>query len=219
MDRCAENQVRSDLNWTEKISISDCDGEFLSVGVPQTDRVAYAQWEHGAWKYIDHDGITFTGFQCYDRNRMDSLGVSQAVKDRMLMCQDDVTPSTPGKVPKSQLGKNGGRYIEVAGLGEAHYPVSTPACDGRNILIVHSVIEYDRGDAINEIGQTLVMNRGSEFTYPGQCPSLRGQVDGNDVYPVYYDFGSDQAAMCAAKANKGGNARTLNTAGDFSDPC
>ena len=60
---------------------------------------------------------------------------------------------------------------------------------------------------------------GKEFTVPGQCSSLRKSVDGNLIYPVYLDFGFDEAAMCVAKARHGGNARTLNNDADFHDPC
>ena len=61
--------------------------------------------------------------------------------------------------------------------------------------------------------------RTREYTYPGQCPSLRKQVDGNDIYPIYVDFGQDTEALCRAKAQFGGNARVLSQREEYLDPC
>ena len=71
----------------------------------------------------------------------------------------------------------------------------------------------------SEIGEAMAHDADLEFTLPGQCSSLRASVDGQDVYPIYYDFGLDEQAMCEAKAVHGGTARTLNTSAHYSDPC
>ena len=48
---------------------------------------------------------------------------------------------------------------------------------------------------------------------------MRSTVDGKDVYAIYYDAGHSVDKVCALKAKYGGNARSMNNAGDFSDPC
>lgn len=100
--------------------------------------------------------------------------------------------------------------------------ISIPACDGRNILILHSVIdEGDLGYTHSELSSNVAYGGGgnAEYTYPGQCPSLRSHVDGKRIYPVYLDFGSDVNGMCAAKAKYGGNGRVLSNTAEFVDPC
>lgn len=121
-------------------------------------------------------------------------------------------------------GLNTGRYIDAAGRGEWVEEVSTPACDGRNILILDSIIDYgDRGDTINRIADLVMFadpsGKPRRFMAPGHCPSLRAQLDGNDIYPVYLDFGSDVDGMCAAKAAQGGNGRVLSNRNEYVDPC
>ena len=58
-----------------------------------------------------------------------------------------------------------------------------------------------------------------QYTFPGQCPSLRAQVNGNDIYPVYLDFGHDTEALCRARANYGGDARVLSNRAELTSPC
>lgn len=100
--------------------------------------------------------------------------------------------------------------------------ISTPACDGRNILILHSVIdEGDMGYTHSELSSNVAYlgSGNAEYTYPGLCPSLRSHVDGKRIYPVYLDFGSDVNGMCSAKAKYGGNGRVLSNSAEFVDPC
>lgn len=131
---------------------------------------------------------------------------------------------SPSSSTAPNTGLNTGRYIDAAGRGEWVEEVSTPACDGRNILILDSIIDYgDRGDTINRIADLVMFadpsGKPRRFMAPGHCPSLRGQVDGNDIYPVYLDFGSDVDGMCAAKASQGGNGRVLSNRNEYVDPC
>lgn len=130
----------------------------------------------------------------------------------------------PSSSTAPNTGLNTGRYIDAAGRGEWVEEVSTPACDGRNILILDSIIDYgDRDDTINRIADLVMFadpsGKPRRFMAPGHCPSLRGQVDGNDIYPVYLDFGSDVDGMCAAKASQGGNGRVLSNRNEYVDPC
>lgn len=115
--------------------------------------------------------------------------------------------------------KNSDGYIVDVGLGEAGKKASFPACDGRYILIVDSVIaKGDDGTTFNDLARAVLTDgpSGKEFTVPGQCDSLRKSVHGNDIYPVYLDFGSDKAAACRAKSTYGGNVRPL-ISGSFPD--
>lgn len=115
--------------------------------------------------------------------------------------------------------KNNDGYITNVGLGEAGKDASFPACDGRYILIVDSVIdEGDEKATFDRLVQAVMFAdpEGKEFTVPGQCDSLRKSVDGNDIYPIYLDFGSDKDAACRAKSTYGGNVRPL-VDGSFPD--
>lgn len=126
-----------------------------------------------------------------------------------------------GGVNYSQVKNSDGYFINV-GLGEAGKEASFPACDGRYILIVDSIID-EAGDSDTfhrlAVAALTASTPAREYTVPGRCASLRKKVDGNVIYPVYLDFGADRSAMCAAKSRYSGNGRTLNNSGDFRDPC
>lgn len=103
-------------------------------------------------------------------------------------------------------------YISEVGLGEAVKEASFPECDGRYVLIVDSVIaDGNKQSTRNKIAHAVMFAdpEGKEFTVPGQCASIRKQVNGNDIYPIYLDFGSDKDAACRAKSTHGGNVRPL----------
>lgn len=103
-------------------------------------------------------------------------------------------------------------YIREVGLGEAVQEASFPECDGRYVLIVDSVIaDGDEQSTMRKIAHAVMSAdpEGKEFTVPGQCASIRKQVNGNDIYPIYLDFGSDKDAACRAKSTHGGNVRPL----------
>jgi|GEM_PF-2254515 len=60
---------------------------------------------------------------------------------------------------------------------EAYEDASSPACDGRNILILESIVNYgNREETQFQIAQQVLMQHPSSlpvhFTAPGQCPSL-----------------------------------------------
>ncbi|GAB3086255.1 hypothetical protein [Corynebacterium aquatimens] len=109
-------------------------------------------------------------------------------------------------------------YYNVAGLGEAMVEASYPPCDGRYILIVNSIQDDGSPNVQEKLGQALLVGEpsGKEFTVPGRCASLRKQINGRDIYPVYVDFGHDVDAACRAKAQYSGNVRPLKN-GNFAD--
>ena len=74
----------------------------------------------------------------------------------------------------------------------------------------------DTGEAI---ATSLAKHPGSEFTIPGACPSLRAQLNGADIYAVYFDYGKDFDRLCSAAANAGGNARVLSNRHEYVSPC
>jgi len=91
--------------------------------------------------------------------------------------------------------------ITVAGLGEASKDAEYPACDGRAILILDSVVdEGNGGAALPAIARQVLMAHPSgkpvQFTVPGACPSLRAQLDGQNIYPVYLDT-APMSTQCA----------------------
>lgn len=94
---------------------------------------------------------------------------------------------------------------------------SVPPCDGREILILESYIESPDPQA--GIAALLDRHPGAEFMTPGQCPSLRAEVGGARVYPIYIDHGGDTAALCRDKQARGGNARVLSATASYADPC
>lgn len=199
-----------------------CEGNFARAGMPLSDHIELVQWDGSIWKAVPADGVwDGRGLQkqCYNPGRLEELGVPERIADKERRCGE----YGPGETPPNKKSDSG--YISAVALGEsgAKY-ASEPACDGRGILIVDSVVDYgDRDDTLRRIAfEALAADptgRSREYTYPGQCPSLRKQVDGNDIYPVYLDFGQDTDALCRAKATYGGNARVLSNREEFLDPC
>lgn len=217
---CSVDAIQRDLGMRELDAISSCDGAWARAGQSRTDLVVLAHWVDGRWEKFTPDGTTFTGFACYSPERLDAEAVPETVRSSLTVCSDE-GQAPPAKATPGSGGNRGGdgRFVGTVRTSRGAVSATGPACDGRNILIVNSVVEQPGVDTAGAISRALDATPGSEYTYPGQCPSLRGQLNGNNIYPVYLDFGGDRAAMCAAKAQQGGNARTLNTRGDFADPC
>lgn len=140
----------------------------------------------------------------------------------------DTDPGTASPEPSGNQDPNWGiprdenGIITQVNFESAQRDISAPACDGRNILILDSVVaDGDVGTTHSKLAFSVVHlgDGNAQYTYPGQCPSLRAQLDGRDIYPVYLDFGPDAAAMCEAKAQYGGNGRVLSNRAEYVDPC
>lgn len=197
-------QENPDLAWVT--SVVECDGHTMFAGAQGTDQTSLFTYNNGSWIRIPHDGRNRSGAAnpCYLLATMDAYDIPQSFRNEHITCNEAYDPNGLGAT--------------TASSGESQNPsgrYQLPACDGRNILIVTSVV----GAGQSGIDNALSQYPGSYYTEPGHCSSLRGSLDGQAVYPIYYDFGSDVSAMCSAKAQKGGNARTLNNNGDFTDPC
>ncbi len=213
---CSLNAIERDFGDEDDWILFECEGDFAYVGADGTEFHFPAMWKNGKWTKIQNDGYVERALPapCYSQSTVDGLGIGPKVRSSMLNCAtgkrfDDDT-SESGKTDVSQ-------YITQVGLGEAGMNASFPDCDGRLILILDSVVDDPSlGDTQDRLAQAALLDKpfGKEFTVPGQCASLRKQVDGHDIYPVYLDFGKDKSAACSAKSRYGGNVRPLID-GDF----
>ncbi|AZA10811.1 hypothetical protein [Corynebacterium gerontici] len=193
VDPCSPGVINAQALSEGRFQSSECLDGWMYGGIPQTDAVSIYQWDGQKWQWYKPHGETFTGFDCYNLDQMRADGAPEEIVQQVSECKPRSLPST--FIPEQ------------------------PSCDGRNVLIVESVIIHPGDDADKEIAQALGRHIGAKFTNPGQCSSLRAEAEGGKVYPVYYDFGRDASAMCQRKAEIGGNGRTLNNSADFSDPC
>lgn len=104
-------------------------------------------------------------------------------------------------------------------LNELPLCETSPQCDGRWILIAESVLVPAGQDPDGYTSAALQKWPGASVIPARTCSSMHASYEGQDVYAVYYDAGHSVSEVCALKAKYGGNARSLNNAGDFSDPC
>lgn len=214
---CSLDSLHSDGANVWAGTILACDGDYMVAGAPNSDQKALFEFDGDSWTEVPTDRKLSSGafYSCYGKEELDSLSISAHVRQKVLECDSPASDSSP------QSSSSDSKYVTTAKAGERYQSASRPACDGRNILIINSVhIPGNSKQTLeSEIGKAMAHDADLEFTLPGQCSSLRASVDGQDVYPIYYDFGFDEQAMCDAKAVHGGNARTLNNSADFSDPC
>lgn len=206
------------------IFLEDCEGDFAYVGKEQSDHLFLAQWTGDEWVAVEGDGVKKTGLSsvCFNESTLDELGVGPRVKANLWNCAtEDKFGSQSSSSGDSDSGDGFIRSVSWE-TGEK-FTASSPACDGRNILILRSVIDTgNHNQAKSELAFAMAYDGGhrqAEFTVPGQCSSLRANAEGGQVYPVYLDFGSDLAGMCRAKAELGGNGRVLDNSGEYIDPC
>lgn len=101
---------------------------------------------------------------------------------------------------------------------------TSPQCDGRGVMIIESVVDDGTGAAQSRISQLLAQHPGAQWYQPGACPSLRGSLNGQAIYPVVVDYGRDFDRLCldyyAAGADPAyRNARILNTVAEAQNPC
>lgn len=103
-----------------------------------------------------------------------------------------VVAPTPGADPGADLG-----------LAE---PMSVPACDGAYVTFVGAAVEPARYGA--DVQQLLSDHPGTRYLHSPTtgCGSLREQLDGADIYAVYYGPFATQDDACAQRAVVGGDA-------------
>ncbi|WP_027020156.1 hypothetical protein [Corynebacterium sputi] len=100
---------------------------------------------------------------------------------------------------------------------------STLPCDGRGILILESVVVPEGREAAPKINAAVAKWSRSlnpvRYAEPGGCPSLRSELNGDAIYPVFVDYGFNTGELCSAMRNHGGNARTVSERPEFLSPC
>ncbi|MEJ5919127.1 hypothetical protein [Corynebacterium sp. H78] len=202
-ERCAEGNFS---RWIpNNIVVMYCDGEWAEVGKARSDHIVRLKWEDGDWASYQPDGETMSGFPCFDEYRVDSDGMPSGMRGDIPLCEDSTqAPSSTGLITSVDT-EFGTRSAE------------SQACDGSYVLITASV--FDDANAKANLSKELSKDSDLVYSYPGECSSFRKETNGTMIYPVYFHFGSDRDAMCAAKSTWGGNGRTLNSNGDLSDPC
>lgn len=89
------------------------------------------------------------------------------------------------------------------GLAES---MSVPACDGAYVTFVGAAVEPARYRA--DVQRLLSDHPGTRYLHSPTtgCGSLRGQLDGADIYAVYYGTFTTQDDACAQRAAVGGDA-------------
>lgn len=174
-----------------------CDDAWLYAGDQGTDHTGVFQWNNGSWQRYQADDTTFTGFSCYDRNKLEAAGAPASLVEEVLTCRGGSSASDT--------------QVDTAGGSEL--------CDGRYILIAESVIIPPGTNPAPETNRVHQEYPGSRLLKGDKCSSLRGKVDGGEVYAIYFDAGHDVNEVCRLKSQYGGNARSLNNNADFTDPC
>ncbi|HIW90845.1 MAG TPA: hypothetical protein H9870_04165 [Candidatus Corynebacterium avicola] len=131
-----------------------------------------------------------------------------------------VTVTTSSGAENEEADETGGRSAEPreSSTGDRGNLNGGLSCDGRGVLIVNSVMGNSPGYD-QEISDAVAQNPGAVVLEPGDCPSLRANVDGTTVTPVVIDYGDDRSALCAAEAQGRGNARLLNDDRSYTSPC
>ena len=219
-DRCSESYLRKNIpQMTGEHEVVYCSGDWLLFGVPRTDGLNHYHWSNGHWSKYERDGVSgISGYGCYLTSRLDADHVPSEIRSRFTECGPNDITSGNGSSTSNDTDSSG--YISSVTVSGRTVRASSPACDGRNIVIKNSIVDTNKDATAGDISRALAANPGSEFMTPGHCSSLRGQLNGDDIYPVYEDFGSDRSAMCEeAKSRSNWYPRTLNDRGDFSSPC
>ena len=225
---CSDEALQASPGYSDYRFFGACAGGFGYPGEPESDVRSLVAWNGKHWESVPADGIwDGLGLQdeCYNPGRLEDMGVPEEIASRVHRCGVYAPGEKPPSTQPNWEDASKERYIPYVGMGETTPKYAAePACDGRGILIVDSVIDYgDRADTVHRLAVEVLAadptGKSRQYTFPGQCPSLRAQVNGNDIYPVYLDFGQDTEALCRARANYGGDARVLSNRAEFTSPC
>lgn len=63
-----------------------CGSDWARIGLPQSDGMKLLHWEGTAWEDVKPDGETFTGFRCYDRDKLMSQGAPDDLFGNITVC-------------------------------------------------------------------------------------------------------------------------------------
>lgn len=227
---CDPHSPKSDMRNPVK---GFCDGQWMLLGDYGTDSMALYYWTGKEWGTYVPDGQFTEGAMtdCYATDKLRDAQapidlISTMSRDEML-CNSSARMNDSSGSPSSKSDRGG---------NEQHHsqPKSKPrdtdlppggdwlpivGCSGDYVLIVDSVLVYHGQDPRPLVERSLAAHPGAKATYPEQCGSLRPMSDGAYVYPVFIEYGSNLAGVCAAQARGEGNARKLQEAADYSSPC
>lgn len=199
MDEKCGNQAQAVLSSYTSPAQLYCDGNWMYAGDYPSDHQSLYYWTEAGWKSYDTDGTTgIADYPCYKPTSLKAHGIPDRLTSMLTVCE----PESSGTADD-----------EFAWLGPG------VQCDGRYILIVESVLVGPGENLFDKAAAGQQKWPGSSVTSGSACSSMRSTVDGKDVYAIYYDAGHSVDKVCALKAKYGGNARSMNNAGDFSDPC
>ena len=178
-----------------------CDDNWLLLSQKNSSRNYLHSWAGNSW--IPHEGDGEFGAshtKCYDRDKLLEGSFPEEYIDEIPLCSTQELEDAQQK-----------EELKPGYLGEL--------CDGSYILIVDSVLVPHDELITPYVDQALTQHPGAK-SMPGlACNSLRSEVDGQEVFAIYYDAGHSVDKVCELKAKYGGNARSLNNDADFSDPC
>lgn len=176
-----------------------CNDDWLLLTQKNGSLYYLYSWSGDSW--ISHDGeYPGSNTDCYDRDKLLEGGFPEEHVDDLPLCSPQELEDTQQK-----------EELKPGYLGEL--------CDGSYILIVDSVLVPHDELITPYVDQALAQHPGAK-SMPGlACNSLRSEVDGKEVFAIYYDAGHSVDKVCELKAKYGGNARSLNNDADFSDPC
>lgn len=218
-DPCSERKIADDIGWPDS-RIVECDPpwalagffsqeEFDRYGTIPGDSTSVLKLENGRWE-------RWTAIPSSDKCQGDTRkeGAPSYVVDSLFPCDDE---SSSGGSDSGNSAGSGGMTVKTP--GGRSVTASRPACDGRGVLIVQSVIDVG-GNVHSELAAALDAYPDAQFSEPGACGSLRPSVNGQDVYAVWIDYGNDISGLCSAAAtNSYFNARILKNQADYSSPC
>lgn len=186
-----------------------CDGTWLYLAQKQSSNYGLFYWTDNDWKVYHTDSTTGDSVNsCYDKEKLDKADAPKDLTNQLNLCEAQQT-QTP-KVRDKPI------------TAEEEYPPEDywyGECDGRYVLIAESVIIPPATDPISEPYRVHKKYPGSKIIPGSACSSLRSHVEGGTVYAIIYEAGHSVDKVCELKAKYGGNARSLNNDGDFSDPC
>ncbi|MDU4570376.1 hypothetical protein [Corynebacterium sp.] len=207
-EKCNDFADEKLSSWTRPIK-QYCDDSWLFVGQDGTANFSLYYWTDNAWHKYDTDGRAWpSDIGCYDQDKLKDAGAPLPLLDKVTLCTDEGDTSTEAEEDDEEPAAD-----EFAWAGKWN-----GKCDGRYILIVESAL-ISGPEPYTETSRIQDKYPGSKILYGGACSSLRNTVDGKSVYAIYYDAGYSVDKVCSLKAQYGGNARSLNDDGDFSDPC
>lgn len=191
-----------------------CDGQWHFGGHRGSSYFVLQYWTGDTWEIYrtDRQNGVDEQFQCYDREPLEDAGaperlVEELVEYGQLCASDEARTQSQGSDEEEHPTSFTGDWLPYA------------KCNGEYALIVDSVLVYNDDNPMPPVEASLEAHPGAQSTYPGHCGAFRAEAEGAIVYPIYIDYGSDLAGVCAAEARGEGNARRLTSAVDYSSPC